>query len=433
MTLLQRVRAERVLMLGGAVEGSLVEIMKYPDIKRVDYVDQNRLLRQLASEKGFLVGDSLVEVWDMDPVYFLKKNPGKYDVILVIQPPPSGAQFNRLFTVGFFRSSMASLSPGGVLSVSLPSSRNYLSDEELQMHSSIYRSLKEVFDKVLVIPANRTYFLASDSALSPNYEALIQQVDIQNKYVNPDYLDDRLLQIRSDRLTQSFIEDIPLNENLRPVVYSIYIRHWLSYFGISFWVIPFLCILAILAYYLSAGKFPTAMFTSGLTGVSAELILIVVYQVLFGNIYLFLGIIITTFMAGLAFGSRISMQCKMKDPLHMMYFVQFFSGIYILSIAATIYFIGDIQNMIVVKILFMFTMFILASFTGLQYGVSVCHRKSYAAEAVSTVYSADLVGAAIGSLAVTVWVIPLVGVLKAVLILSGLHFLTLILIRLKRK
>ncbi len=431
--MLQRKNARHVLIFGGALTGAVSEVNKYPDVEQITYVDQNSLLPQLAAELNLLGASENIGLVFEDPVLFLKKNTGKFDVVLISEPPPSSAQFNRFYTVDFFSLVKRDLKPGGILSTSLPSSQNYLSDNELLLHSSLYNSLRKVFKHVLLVPGSRYYFLASDDSLTLSYNTLMAESQISNTYVNGAYLDDRLIKIRSENTLNSYLKDAPLNYNFKPVVYAMYIKHWLSHFGISFWIIPFFCLLIAGTFYLFTHNYATAMFTSGITGVATELVLIVVFQVLFGNVYLFIGIIITTFMAGLAMGSRFSLICKMKYPLRLMNFVQLFSGIYILSIALTIFFIGKLENIIIIRAIFIFAMFILAAFTGLQYGISVCHRKSDPGTLVSEVYAADLVGAAVGSLAVTVWLIPMIGIYQSVLVMSILHFLTLILLYIKSK
>jgi spermidine synthase len=189
----------------------------------------------------------------------------------------------------------------------------------------------------------------------------------------------------------------------------------------------------MIVYFLFSRREATAMFTSGFTGAATELLLIISFQVIFGYVYLFIGIIITVFMAGLAIGSRLSRFGELSDPLRMMYFVQLFSGIYIASIALTIFFVTNLESSFLVKLIFMFMMFIVAALTGMQYGVAVCFKKQDAGITVSKIYTADLAGSAAGSLVVAVWMIPLIGIYTSLLVLSVLHILTIGLISIKRK
>ncbi len=45
------------------------------------------------------------------------------------------------------------------------------------------------------------------------------------------YLDDRLLRLRSEELQSSYIEDVSLNHDYKPSVYLGFIRLWLQYFS----------------------------------------------------------------------------------------------------------------------------------------------------------------------------------------------------------
>lgn len=431
--LLQNQKAKKILMLGGGISGSSSEVFKYPSVDSLDYVEQNSILYNIAKELGSVDEKQPIHVIISDPVFYVKNCKKKYDIVLVNQPSPSSAQSNRLYTFEFFTSLKSILNKGGVISTSLSSSQNYLSDDEVLMHSSIHNSMLNTFNNVILIPGNRYYFLASDDSLSFNYNTMLTISKVENTFVNSSYLNDRLLRIKSKQVTGSYLPEAEINLNFKPTVYSVYVSHWLSYFGITFWIIPSICILFVVVYLIFSRIHATAIFTSGFTGAATELLLIITFQVIFGYVYIFIGIIITTFMAGLALGSRLSRLCKMKNPLRMMYFVQLFSGIYIGSIALSIFFIDGLNSMILVKVVFIFMMFFVAALTGLQYGVSVCYKNLNAGTTVSEVYASDLAGSAVGSLVVAIWLIPMIGIYTSLILLTGFHFLTIGIMVLKRK
>lgn len=431
--LLQNLEAENVLMLGGGISGSSSEVFKYPSVKSLDYVEQNESLYHIAQELGVEEVKLPINYFFSDPVFYVKNCSKTYDVVLINQPVPSSARSNRLFTVEFFASLKNVLNRGGVISTSLPSSENYLGDSELLMQSSIYNSLLHSFENVILIPGNSNYFLASDDSLSFYYNVLFNISSVENTYVNSSYIDDNLLRLRSKQITSGYSSVAAMNKNFKPVVYSVYINHWLSHFDISFWIIPFICLLLVVGYLSFSRSHATAMFTSGFTGAATELLLIITFQVIFGYVYIFIGIIITTFMAGLALGSRLSRSSKMKNPLRMLYFVQFFSGIYIGSIALSIFYIDGLNSVILVKFIFVFMMFFVAALTGLQYGVSVCYKNMNAGTTVSEIYASDLAGSAVASLLLVIWLIPAIGIYLSLLMLTGFHFLTIGIIAMKRK
>ncbi len=431
--LLQNQNARKILMLGGGISGSSSEVFKYPSVDSLDYVEQNSVLLNIAKDLGSIDEKLAVNYIISDPVFYVKNCKKKYDIVLINQPSPSSAQSNRVYTSEFFKALKNIMNKGGVISTSLSSSQNYLSNDEILMHSSIYNSLLNSFEYVILIPGNSYYFLASDDSLSFNYNTMLNNSKVENTFVNSSYMDDRLLRLKSKQVTSGYLPEAGLNLNFKPTVYSVYISHWLSYFGITFWIIPSICILFVIVYLIFSRIHATAMFTSGFTGAATELLLIIAFQVIFGYVYIFLGLIITTFMAGLALGSRLSRSCKMKNPLRMLYFVQLFSGIYLGSIAITIFFIDAFSSMILVKVVFIFMMFFVAALTGLQYGVSVCYKNLNAGTTVSEVYASDLAGSAVGSLVVAIWLIPMIGIYTSLILLTGLHFLTIGIMALKRK
>jgi predicted membrane-bound spermidine synthase len=155
--------------------------------------------------------------------------------------------------------------------------------------------------------------------------------------------------------------------------------------------------------------------------------------VIFGYAYLFIGIIITTFMAGLAAGAHFSKQCNMKNWRKMLLFLQFFSGIYLLVIALKLELMSDTLGVALIQTLFLLMILAISLLVGLQYGVSVCKSERSVGVTIAQIYSADLIGAATGSLLVVIWLIPVFGLLTNLVILGLLHFLTLTLFVVKRK
>lgn len=432
-TMLQRPEAKSVLLIGGGLTGTTSEILKYPKVEQIDYVEQNKAVFRMINEFTSFMQSPKISAIHADPVLAVNQTTSTYDAVIINQPPPSSAQFNRFYTIDFFQKLKRLLNDSGVVSTRISSSQQYLSEEEIKLHSSIYNSLKQVFKSVLVVPGNHYYFIASESALEINYNQKLLQYGISNSYVSNDYINDDLIKFRSDQTMASYLPEMNVNRDFHPIVYLIYIQHWLKYFGITFWLIPVICLLFIAFYLVYSRLYSTSMFVSGFTGAATEVVLIIAFQILFGYVYLYLGFIITVFMAGLAAGAWFSRKCKLKDKMKMQYFVQLFSGIYIASIAFKIYLAGDLTNSFMIKSAFLVMMVIVAMLVGFQYGLSVHRSTQNTGRTIARVYTADLLGSALGSFLVAVWLIPEYGLYQTLLFLSCFHFLTLFILVLKSK
>lgn len=429
--MLQRPGAKHVLLIGGGLTGTTYEILKYPSVEQLDYLENNRDIINLTGEHIDFLNNEKIHYHAVDPLIFVKNTDTKYDVVIINQPPPSSAQLNRFFTVDFYHRLKSIIKEKGILATRISSSANYLSDEEIELQSSIYNGLRNEFRNILILPGSHNYYLASDDSLSSNYSELLSVTELENKYVNSFYINSDLLNFRSSQLLSSFDRDAPLNKDFKPTVYLIYLKYWLSYFGARFWILPFICITLMLVFFIFAKPPSTVMFTSGLTGAAVEVVLIISFQVIFGNVYLFLGVFITVFMAGLAAGGWLSSFCKKKNWNKRALFIQFFTGIYILLIAVTLFYLKDYSGTLLIQLTFFLMIIVVSMFVGLQYGVSISKRKEEIRKSVSSVYASDLAGAAVGSLLAVIWLIPLYGIYVSLLILAGLHFLTLFILLLK--
>ena len=237
----------KVLILGGGIEGVLKEILKYSPLK-IDYVELNPLLLNLVHKhlpKSFQtpLTSKTVKVHNDDPRRFLKDSDA-FDLILVGMPGPSSGQSNRFYTVEFFKQCAERLKPGGVLAFRFKSSENIWTQYVVYRNTSIYLSLKSVFHDVLVLPGGTNTIIASHTSLNRNPLKLIDKFTnrkintrlITPAYINYLYTNDRFQQI-ANRLDST---KAPLNTDIQPICYRYSSMIWLSKFipEIINWDIP---------------------------------------------------------------------------------------------------------------------------------------------------------------------------------------------------
>ncbi len=426
--LLQHPRAKTVLLAGGAITGTLEEILKYPAIQKIDDIEQNEFLLQAGKQYAGFAPDEKVVLHTTDPYFFINHTKQKYDAILVNQPAPVNIALNRFYTVDFYKTVKNQLNPGGVFSTRLTYSPNYNDPDERLLQASLFNSLKKVFENVLVVPGEKLYFIASDRPLTFDYTKKLKKLKLKNQYVNTAYINDKLLFFKSENLVKNYPVDV-FNYNLKPVAYYSYIGHWLGFFksNLNYFVFPLL-ILIVIGFWWTKG-FSKAIFVSGFTAASTEIVLIILFQILLGNIYWMIGLLITVFMAGLAAGSLGSYYFSLTDIKKVTLYVQTLSAFLFMGTAWFVLFYVFQINENISALIIIFLLFLVALLTGLQYGIIVHEKPLF----VSSAYSADLYGAALGSLLPAIFLIPQIGLVNALFLMAGFNIVVVLIISINKK
>ncbi len=418
--MLQRNNAERVLQIGGGLEGVTPEILKYTNVRQIVHIEMNKMFFDTVTKNK-----KVLQI-EIDPIIFLSRDTTLFDVILLLEPPPENAQTNRFYTVGFFRNIKNKLSSGGVFALRLPASENYLGKDELLLHSVIYNSLHKIFKKVLIVPGRKNYFIASDDTITLQYSKLYKMAGIVNRYLNSDYIKDNLLQFRSNQIINQLQVNAPVNLGFKPTAYLLSMKHWLNYYGNSFQWLPIILGVILLFFLFLLKPTNLILFSTGFTAASIEMVILSVFQVLFGYLYLFLGIMVSVFMAGLAAGSLQKKIINKNSVANVLWLIASVVGIMIF-----IYTFKNTGSTVFLKSGMLFFLFVIAFFGGNQYRILVSGYKN--ANAVSVFYASDLMGAMLGGFFTVIWIIPQNGIYVTIWFNVILLFLTLIISILKKK
>ncbi len=153
-----------------------------------------------------------------------------------------------------------------------------------------------------------------------------------------------------------------------------------------------------------------------------EILVIFAFQIYFGYIYLQIGIIITVFLAGLLpgawLGTRLQRQGK---PLLVLT-----DGLLIVFLALFILSIANFADRLPVTFYLVYG-FVVSLTCGFQFPVALYLKGSDNA-AAAHIFSADLIGAAGGTLITSVVLIPYTGILWTTVGLIGLKLVSLLMI-----
>jgi spermidine synthase len=466
--LLEHPAPQSLLLIGGGVNGSLAQALQYSSLKRVDYVELDPTILEIArdffaKEWATIRGDPRVHLHYADGRLFLKTTALTFDVILVNLPEPQTAQLNRFYTLDFFREAAEKLHAGGILSFQLKASENYISAELGEFLRCIHKTLRAAFPEVTAIPGDTVHFLAANGReiLRSDPQQLVSRLrerKIATRYVREYYIPFRMSPDRMSDLEQQIRPQAqtPINRDFAPIAYYFDVALWSTRFhaayrtvfpvvaGVRFGRIAaaggaLLFLLAALLRWLpakqrragrTAGFCVAAM---GFTLIGLEIVLLLGFQAIYGYVYHQLAIVIASFMVGMAAGSwwglrRADEGEARRDTRREMWAL---AGLQLLAAISPLALYGLFDPLtrvngptglfVVSQLLFP----ALALFSGLLGGVQfpIASRVFFAgskAGAVSpgTLYALDLVGACAGAVLLSAYLIPVFGFLRTALLMA---------------
>ena len=433
----QRPKAKLVLLISGGVSGTAREILKY-GVQRVDYVELDPLIIEVARRLGRAPDDPRIRVIEGDGRQFVKTRRGgeRYDVVIADVPDPSTSQVNRFYTREFFREVKRALAPGGVLCFSLGRYENYVSRELARLIGTANRTLKEVFANVLILPAGRLFFLASDGELTADIAAPLAAAGIKPQLLRPSYLEAMLSPDRMADVARAASPQARVNTDFSPVLYYHHLLLWMSRFRVSFSVLEGLLIAALVVYLLRIRRVSFAIFTTGFAAAALELVLIVAFQILYGSVYHRLGLIVTAFMAGLAAGALIMNRLPARRSRRDLAKLELAIVVYAALLPFVLMALGRIESPVLAGIsanaVFPLLTLLLGALVGMEFPLAGRADFQSTALTASKLYTADLVGACIGAMLVSTLLIPLIGVVAVCGLTAGLNALSGMVLLLKR-
>jgi len=384
----------------------LDSVIKYsPQI--IDYVELDPALIETATRAGLLHVGKKVNIIFEDGRRYITNSKKKYSAIILDLPEPDTFQLNRFYTTEFFARSKKILTKEGILSFSLDANPNYLSDVRIKKLSSIYNTVSEHFQNVLLIPGEeiyflaRIYFLASDGNLTADIPLELKKHSIPTSYIAGFYHGN----ITEERV--KFIHDFinkhePKNSDFEPR--HIMFKEWFKKHGTSpNWFIA--ALLSVLALYLSLMKKEEfILFSTGFASMGVEMLLLFSFQILFGYLYLKIGAIITSLLLGLLPGAMIGNRYKKRGKPILIWAEIGMISLLILYLVWTLVSQGIIQEFV-----FLIYGFTFSLFCGMQFPVAAEKIGEHKSPA-SLLFSADLIGAAFGTLLIGVLLIPFLGI-----------------------
>jgi spermidine synthase len=418
--LMQHPHPKKVLLVSGGIGGIVAEILKYPSVENIDYVELNPKLISMAAKYAPLPNDKRIHLIFDDGRRAIQRSDKKYDVVIFAVPDPSSLQINRFYTDEFLVILKKKLNPHAVILYGISSSGNYMSAEKTGIETAVFQTLANNFRKVEIIPGEKDYFLASDSALRIDIAQLSASKKIDTKYVNSNYIDDISIQQRG-KLIRENLKDRVLNFDERPLPVYFHTLQFISEFTSKGWLLIVIPVIILLLPLFFMRSVAAGMYISGFTASSFEILIIFGFQTFFGYVYSAIGLIVALFMGGLAVGSILGNRFNATKK-------QFVIAQFILVLYAVLFLVfwniqKDLANSFAGLLLFGLITVILSAIVGFQYVIGTKILPGNFTQTAPLLYAVDLIGAALGVLVVTVILLPLLGVMNSCLMIAGLNFL----------
>jgi len=432
----QRPHARKVLLVSGGVAGTAKEILKY-GFPRVTYVELDPLI--VAAGRTLLPGnldDPRIRVVNTDGRLFIRQTDERFDVVIVDVPEPSTSRINRFYTAEFFNEVRHVLTPGGVLSFSPGRYANRVSPQLARLLASAGRTVKGSFRNLLVIPGDRVFFLASDGELFADIAARIEQNGIPTRLVERHYLDAMLAPDRLADMNRALGQPAAVNRDFAPVLYYYHLMHWISQFTVRFGLFEAALLAALGVYLFRLRPVPLVIFVSGFAASALEVVLLFGFQILYGSLYRQLGVIVTIFMAGLALGAWVAVRAGRpaiageslapkscgKTVLAGLAFAIAAFAVALPFVLAGLGTAGS-GSLLAVQTTIAGLTLLLAILIGMQFPTACRARFENGAATASHLYTADFVGASLGALLSSTFLLPLIGVTGVCLLTAGLNVL----------
>ncbi|MCQ9207463.1 MAG: hypothetical protein NG740_06270 [Omnitrophica bacterium] len=459
---------KNVLLIGGGASEIMEEILKYP-VESVDYVEINPLIisfsRKFFREKPFYrLNDSRVNVENSDGRYFIKTTENLYDTVIVHLPNPYTAQINRFYTKEFFKEVKRVLKDGAILGFSVSSSENYISKEQSLFLKTLLNTAKSEFVDVKIIPGDTAYFLCSMEKGIIALDAERITDSLKNRRIDTTYVRDYYLFSKLSRERLSFLASalrgvgsVAKNMDFHPISYFYDMVLWSTYFNFKISKF-FMLITKKLLMLFSLGTFLVlfgvffmrrrgknfkneatlvALSTTGLSEISFEILTILAFQIIYGYLYYKIGVIIASFMFGLAFGSIYIMSRlhKITQPFRLYIKIQTLICIYplilLLSFKAFAHLSAYPLSRQIGANLLAILPFIAGFAGGMQYPIAnkLCLAKGASlGKTAGTTYAVDLLGSFAGAFLLSAFFVPIVGIPMTCVLIALLNTVSLALL-----
>lgn len=461
-----------ILFLGGGAGGAITEALKHePEV--IDYVELDPAMIQTVERfASALTHKELshprVNVKHLDGKTFVQKTTRQYDIVLIGFDDPSNLQVNRLFTKEFFELLKERMSPEGIVALRLPGSLAYMSEQMRDLNACILNSLRTAFGNTRVIPGDGTNILMA----SPSQNLVITDEELLTErfveraadtlLISPHHIRYKLDQERASSFDQALRGATDrINTDFRPVgtFFSLAFGNSMLTPGLrpvfrtiqkanaGYFILAFMLGGAIFAVALRYSKnplrlsVPLSIASTGFAGMFFDLAIIFAFQITYGYVFHWLGLLVSIFMTGALLGSlwMTNVLASLRKKTAVFAASEAAVMLFALALPAALTWRGGQlpQTEALTKSVFLAASLISGLTVGTQFPLAnnlfLSRGTPNSTESASALYASDLLGGWFSGMIAGVVMIPVMGLLWSCVVIASLKAVSLLLLGLSLK
>ena len=461
----QNPTAKKILVAGPGSFSICRTFSKLPQIRKIVWLNTDpdypkHFLKILPAE--YKKNIAKIEIPGCDVRKYIQNTNTKFDLVVLNIPNPSTLLLNKYFSFEFFKHLEKVISSNGVIGINFPAGANYMGTELSFMGSSLLYTLQQVYHYIVLKPGDAScFFAAKESGIVSGSGIVLQKrlaaVKGITKIFNPENISSFFEKNRIHFQMKKYEEIIKkyphklffnTDKNPKAFLYTLlFTAKKLGDVGFSISglntilqiVFPY-TILLILIYFIlrffyyfcyglknskekKISKKPnyglhnaelyTAVFAAAISGLGINLILIFLFQIYFGSVFLYFGLITALFMLGL-FISGLVVE-KLLHVFQCRSVLNFTALIYLLYILL-IYFNPPEHSMTYFAILFLYA----GLFSGPFFALTAFNLKQQAIPEIRSGARLEIIdnfGGAIGSILCSIVLLPIIGINKTLTVM----------------
>lgn len=453
VALCQKPDASRVLVIGSGL-GLCSRFLSLPQVEQVAWAHADS--EYVARVHGCVPEQLRIEDGRFHPITeelrrHLARTKDRFDLVILNLPDVTSSAFNRYFTVEAFEQIKGSLGPGGVLSVSIAGGENVMGAELAGLGASVKLTLERVFARMVIVPGDETWLLASDSRDLTGDPAILRDRFAAIRGAEQIFPPAGLLSIYlPDRAAQAMASydkvDLPasllINRDTHPLthLYSLLLAarqsgasvtrlvRLLALGGVWPFFAAILVFVALRVWAMTRqrgegkssfdGSF--LVFSTGWVSIAVVIVLMYLYETRFGSLYLHIGVISSLFMVGLTAGAVLVGRLVKAGSRHSASLLVGLIVVHGLVLAAMA---GGLTRWQAGHGVFA-AVFVLCGLCCGGYWPLAAAQLTVAGlhpgEAGSRLETADHLGACVGGLTASLLMLPVLGTMTTLLVLIGL-------------
>jgi spermidine synthase len=197
----------------------------------------------------------------------------------------------------------------------------------------------------------------------------------------------------------------------------------------------FIAFLALLlTWSVKANSIQIGIMATGFTSSSIEIALLFIFQVIFGYMFLMVGMIILVFMAGLFLGAISGRKFLPVPAIKHLIMLQMSMAVICLFVTGAVGLFGSqVVYPLTSHAIILLLVLITAIIAGLQFQWSARVHPGTPSQVSGGLYSADLLGSAAGTLLVSTLLIPVLGIITTLYLIAAFNIMIGVIMLLKRK